>query len=37
MPVDFNFVAGGEAGQGIQSIGLILAKAMSYGGFQVFC
>jgi len=36
MATDFNFMAGGEAGQGIQSVGLILARAMSSGGFQVF-
>lgn len=36
MAVDFNFMAGGEAGQGIQSVGLILAKTMSRGGFEVF-
>jgi len=32
MATDFNFLAGGEAGQGIQSVGTILAKSLSYGG-----
>jgi len=36
MSTDFNFMAGGAAGQGIQSVGIILAKAVSRGGFQVF-
>jgi 2-oxoglutarate/2-oxoacid ferredoxin oxidoreductase subunit alpha len=36
MPVDFNFLIGGEAGQGIQSVGLMLAKTLSYGGYFVF-
>ena len=36
MSVDFNFMAGGEAGQGIQSMGLVLAEAIAYGGFHVF-
>ena len=36
MSTDFNFMAGGAAGQGIQSVGMILTKAISRGGFQVF-
>jgi 2-oxoglutarate ferredoxin oxidoreductase subunit alpha len=36
MPVDVNFLVGGEAGQGIQTIGLILGKTMSRGGLHVF-
>ncbi|MDO8567806.1 MAG: 2-oxoacid:acceptor oxidoreductase subunit alpha [Dehalococcoidales bacterium] len=34
--MDFNFMIGGEAGQGIQSVGLILAKSMMRGGYNVF-
>ncbi len=34
--MDFNFMAGGEAGQGVQSVGFVLAKAMSRGGLHVF-
>ncbi|MEE9399303.1 MAG: 2-oxoacid:acceptor oxidoreductase subunit alpha [Dehalococcoidales bacterium] len=36
MPVDINFVVGGEAGQGVQSVGLILSKVFARGGFHVF-
>jgi 2-oxoglutarate ferredoxin oxidoreductase subunit alpha len=36
MATDFNFLAGGEAGQGIQSVGAILAKSLSYGGYHIF-
>jgi len=36
MPLDLNFLAGGEAGQGIQSVGLIFARTMVYGGYQIF-
>ncbi len=36
MAVDINFVVGGEAGQGVQSVGFLLAKALSRGGYQVF-
>ncbi|MDD5127477.1 MAG: 2-oxoacid:acceptor oxidoreductase family protein, partial [Dehalococcoidales bacterium] len=36
MTTDFNFLVGGEAGQGIQSVGDILAKALSYGGYYIF-
>ena len=33
--VDFNFMIGGEAGQGVQSMGYILAKALAKGGYSV--
>ncbi len=36
MPTDVNFMVGGEAGQGVQSVGFILAKAFARGGFHVF-
>jgi 2-oxoglutarate ferredoxin oxidoreductase subunit alpha len=36
MAIDFNFLAGGEAGQGIQSVGTILAKSFSNGGYHIF-
>ena len=36
MPVDFNFMVGGEAGQGVQSVGFLLAKVFSRGGYHVF-
>jgi 2-oxoglutarate ferredoxin oxidoreductase subunit alpha len=36
MATDFNFLAGGEAGQGIQSVGTILAKSFSSGGYHIF-
>src|SRR4030042_297233 len=36
MPVDINFMIGGEAGQGVQSVGSILAKALARGGYHVF-
>ena len=36
MSVDFNIMAGGEAGQGVQSIGSVLARTMAYGGLHVF-
>jgi Pyruvate/2-oxoacid:ferredoxin oxidoreductase gamma subunit len=29
MPVDFNFMVGGEAGQGVQSVGFLLAKVFA--------
>jgi 2-oxoglutarate ferredoxin oxidoreductase subunit alpha len=34
--LNLNFMVGGEAGQGVQSIGFILAKAFARGGFHVF-
>ncbi|MGD9142380.1 MAG: 2-oxoacid:acceptor oxidoreductase subunit alpha [Dehalococcoidia bacterium] len=33
---DFNILVGGEAGQGVQSIGIIIARTMARGGFHVF-
>jgi 2-oxoglutarate ferredoxin oxidoreductase subunit alpha len=36
MAIDFNIMAGGEAGQGVQSVGMILAKSMAHGGLHVF-
>lgn len=36
MSVDVNFMVGGEAGQGVQSVGFILAKALARGGYHVF-
>ena len=36
MEVDFNIMVGGEAGQGVQSVGMILAKTLAYGDFHVF-
>ena len=33
---DFNILVGGEAGQGIQSIGIIIARMMARGGYSVF-
>jgi 2-oxoglutarate ferredoxin oxidoreductase subunit alpha len=36
MPIDFNFMVGGEAGQGVQSMGFLLAKAFARGGYHVF-
>ncbi len=36
MPVDFNFMVGGEAGQGVQSVGFLLAKVFTRGGYHVF-
>ena len=34
--MDFTFLIGGEAGQGVQSIGYILAMSMAKGGYYVF-
>ena len=36
MPVDFNFMVGGEAGQGVQSVGFLLAKVFARDGYHVF-
>jgi 2-oxoglutarate ferredoxin oxidoreductase subunit alpha len=36
MSVDVNFMIGGEAGQGVQSVGFILAKALVRCGYHVF-
>ena len=36
MSIDINFMVGGEAGQGVQSVGFLLAKALARGGYRVF-
>ena len=36
MPTEINFMVGGEAGQGVQSVGFILAKAFARGGYHIF-
>jgi 2-oxoglutarate ferredoxin oxidoreductase subunit alpha len=36
MPADFNFMVGGEAGQGVQLAGFLLAKALARGGYHIF-
>lgn len=36
MTIDFNFMVGGEAGQGVQSVGFLLAKAFARAGYNVF-
>ena len=36
MPTDFNFMVGGEAGQGVQSVGFLLAKVFARGGYHIF-
>jgi 2-oxoglutarate ferredoxin oxidoreductase subunit alpha len=36
MAVEMNFMVGGEAGQGVQSIGFLLGKAVARGGYHVF-
>jgi len=36
MPIEVNLMVGGEAGQGVQSVGFILAKTFARGGYQVF-
>jgi len=36
MTIDFNIMVGGEAGQGVQSVGAILAKTFARGGLYVY-
>ncbi len=36
MGVDFNFMVGGEAGQGVQSVGFLLAKVFARSGYHIF-
>src|SRR5512137_853487 len=36
MAVDLNMMVGGEAGQGIQTIGFVLGKTMACAGLHVF-
>lgn len=33
---DFNIMVGGEAGQGVQSVGTVIAKGLARGGYHVF-
>ncbi|KTB48823.1 2-oxoacid:acceptor oxidoreductase subunit alpha [Dehalogenimonas alkenigignens] len=34
--VDLNIMVGGEAGQGVQSVGSVLAKTLLRGGYEIF-
>jgi 2-oxoglutarate ferredoxin oxidoreductase subunit alpha len=36
MAVDINFMVGGEAGQGVQSAGYLIAKTLARSGYHVF-
>lgn len=36
MAADITFMVGGEAGQGVHSVGVLLAKAFACGGYYVF-
>ncbi len=36
MSIHFSFMVGGEAGQGVQSVGFLLAKVFTRGGYHVF-
>lgn len=36
MPTDLNYMVGGEAGQGVQSVGLLLGKVFVRIGYHVF-
>jgi 2-oxoglutarate ferredoxin oxidoreductase subunit alpha len=36
MVEDLNIVVGGEAGQGVQSVGSVLAKSLLRGGYEIF-
>ncbi len=36
MSIDVNFMVGGEAGQGVQSVGFLLAKVFARGGYYIF-
>jgi 2-oxoglutarate ferredoxin oxidoreductase subunit alpha len=36
MPINLNFMVGGEAGQGVQSVGFLLAKVFARGGYHIF-
>ena len=36
MGPQLNIMVGGEAGQGVQSVGFILAKALARGGYHIF-
>ncbi len=36
MSIDLNFMIGGEAGQGVQSVGFLLSKVFARGGYHIF-
>jgi 2-oxoglutarate ferredoxin oxidoreductase subunit alpha len=36
MTIDLNFMVGGEAGQGVQSVGYLMAKSFARGGYHIF-
>ncbi len=36
MAVDINFMVGGEAGQGVQSAGYLIAKTLASSGYHIF-
>jgi 2-oxoglutarate ferredoxin oxidoreductase subunit alpha len=36
MAIDYNIMVGGEAGQGIQSVGAVLARVLAKRGFGIF-
>ncbi len=36
MGIELNIMVAGEAGQGVQSVGFILAKVFARGGFHIF-
>src|SRR5271157_4863847 len=36
MASEINFMVGGEAGQGVQSVGFLLSKALTRWGYHVF-
>ncbi|MFH1651828.1 MAG: 2-oxoacid:acceptor oxidoreductase subunit alpha [Chloroflexota bacterium] len=36
MTVDVNFLVGGEAGQGVQSVGAVLVRTLASGGLHIF-
>jgi 2-oxoglutarate ferredoxin oxidoreductase subunit alpha len=36
MTIDFNYMVGGEAGQGVQSVAFLLGKILTRGGYHVF-
>jgi 2-oxoglutarate ferredoxin oxidoreductase subunit alpha len=36
MSIEMNFMVGGEAGQGVQSVGFLLAKACARAGYHIF-
>jgi Pyruvate/2-oxoacid:ferredoxin oxidoreductase gamma subunit len=36
VAIDLNLIVGGEAGQGVQLVGYLLAKAFARAGYHVF-